>query len=68
MSNLLSTFKILMNLLAIISGICKWIEFGNQLSSLEIHHGVTAIGIVGLVDGVDKLYQSGEKLHGHYKK
>ena len=57
-----------MSLLVITAGILEWIEFKGELSSLEIHHGVTAIGIVLLVDGVEKLYHSVEILHGHYKK
>ena len=48
---ILVILKILMSVLVIAAGILEWMEFDEETSSLEIHHGVTMMGIVMLIDG-----------------
>jgi hypothetical protein len=57
MRNFLILFKILMSVLIITAGALEWIEFESEVSSLEIHHGITAIGLVLLLDGIEKIFQ-----------
>ena len=65
MGNFLNIFKILMSVLVIICGILEWIEFESEVSSIEIHHGITAIGVVMFLDGADKIFQSVKNNYHH---
>ena len=53
---ILVILKILMSVLVIAAGILEWMEFDEETSSLEIHHGVTIMGMVILIDGAEKLF------------
>jgi hypothetical protein len=68
MRNFLNIFKIIMSVLVMIAGILEWIEFESEVTSIEMHHGMTAMGIVIFIDGADKIFQSVEKLKVHIKK
>ena len=58
MGYFLDFFKIFMSILVMNSGILEWIDFESEVSSVEIHHGITAIGFVMFMDAADKIYQS----------
>ena len=52
--------KILMSVLLVAAGILEWMMFEEANSSLEMHHGVTIMGIVLLIDGTEKLFTLSE--------